>query len=48
MIKDNLIVVDHPILYKWLRTLCDAVLKAKVPLISQDSLIKFFTDKTNS
>ena len=47
IIRENLIVSDHPILYKWLRILCDAVLKEKVELIDQEDLIKFFTDKTN-
>lgn len=47
IISENLIVADQPILYKWLRTLCDAVLKSKVELMSQEDLIQFFMEKTN-
>lgn len=47
IIRNNLIVADHPMLYKWLRTLCDAVFKDKIELTTQEDLIQFFTNKTN-
>lgn len=45
MIESNRIVKDHQIMYKWLRSICDDVIKREVNLIDQQDLVTLFSQK---
>jgi len=48
LINKNIIVFDHNTVYKFMRNVCDAVLRAQVQIIDETELITFFSNKINS
>lgn len=45
LIGGNKIHFDHQHMYKFMRRICDAVIKEKVPLIDEELLIKFCSER---
>jgi len=48
LITKNRVTHDHQFAYKFMRNVCDAVLKAQVALINENDLISFVAQKTST